>query len=117
MECTKWFSEQVEYVGGDGGYWTTTHVNINKPWNQAELLDNPARKAYNKCFNGERELIERDFGFVKRKFRIFASPWRRDKHMFAITLRVALKLCNRFWLQPENMPLGLQKRWNKLLRK
>ena len=104
-----------ECIGADGGYFPTQHINVSKPFTATELLSGGDTLAdWNKTFNADREVIERSFGFLKKKFHIFAQPWRRNKLLFPVALRVALKLCNRFWRECENMPLGLKKQYNAL---
>ena len=98
-----------ETVGADSGYWPTKFVNVTKPFSESELIGHPDFVEWNAVFNSERALSERSFGFLQKKFQIFAQPWRRDKQLFPIALRVAMKLCNRYWREDDNCPLGLKK--------
>lgn len=97
-----------EAVAADGGYWTTEHIKITKPFTVAETATDPTLQAFNELFNAERSLIERNFGFLKEKCAIFDVPWKRDKQLLPIALRVGLKLCNRYWRRADNLPPGLQ---------
>lgn len=103
-----------ESVGADGGYHCTDYIKITKPFPAPIASSSEYARIFNKSFNAERALIERTFAFLKRKFQIFAQPWRRNKFLFPVALRVALKLCNRFWMEIENMPLGLQRQYDKI---
>ena len=98
-----------ERVGADSGYWTTAYINITKPYTQTELARQPGLKLWNKTFNQERSMIERGYCFLKQWFSIFDQPWRREKKLFPLALRVALKLSNRYWREPNRLPIGLQK--------
>ena len=98
-----------EAVGADGGYFTTAHVNITKPFTVAETQADPILKAFNSMFNAERSLIERNFAFLKEKCALFDRPWKMEKELLPISLRVALKLCNKYWRSAGRLPPGLQK--------
>ena len=98
-----------ESLMGDGGYWCTQHINVTKPFSESEAANNEYLKYFNKIFNGERAIIERAFAFLKEMCSIFDRPWKRKKHLLPIALRVSLKLCNRYWRQERNMPLGLKR--------
>ena len=54
-------------------------------------------------------MVERTFAFLKQTCPIFDKPWKREKWLLPITLRVCLKLCNLYWRRNENMALGLHK--------
>lgn len=99
-----------EYVGADLGYASTDHINVMKPFTEKALKENPEFKTWNKAFNADRSLIERNFAILQEVFRIFDKPWRRNKHLFPITLRVCMKLLNRYWRLPQNLPPGLRKK-------
>ena len=101
-----------EYVGADLGYTSTDHINVYSPFSESETLANKTYAAWNKTFNSDRELVEREFGFIKNSLKIFDRPWRRKRDMFALALRVALKLINRYW-RLNRGPLGLARQLSK----
>ena len=100
-----------EYVGADLGYVSTQHINVLTPYNKEELRQYPDGKGWNKIFNKDRGLIERTFGVFEETMRIFDSPWRRHRHLFPLALRVSMKLMNRYWRLPGNMPPGLARQF------
>ena len=99
-------TKRGELVGADLGYATTDHINVLTPFKESESVGNQAYKNWNKDFNADRELVEREFGFIKNSFKIFDKPWRRKRELFPLALRVTLKLANRYWRLNEG-PLGL----------
>ena len=107
-------TENDEYVAADLGYSSTYHINVMKPLGLKTLRLYPFCREWNKVFNGDRSLIERNFADLQQKFKILAVPWRRDKHLFPLALRVCLKLMNRFWDLPGNLPPGLKSKQNSL---
>ena len=86
-----------EYIGADLGYKSTEHINVMSPYEELQSLTNPEWARWNKLFNADRELVEREFGFIKNSFKIFDKPWRRKRELFPLALRVTLKLANRYW--------------------
>ena len=100
-----------EYIGADLGYHSTEHVNVLFPFQEEESQRNAKWARWNKIFNSDRELVEREFGFIKNTFKIFDKPWRRKRELFSLALRVTLKLSNRYWRLIEGPPgLWRQKR-------
>ena len=97
-----------EYVGADLGYKSTKYINVLYPFGELESLKNRQYGSWNKLFNADRELIEREFGFIKNSFKIFDKPWRRKRELFPLALRVTLKLVNRYW-RLNGDPLGLHR--------
>ena len=97
-----------EFVGADEGYYYTRNVAIVKPISKEKLEAHPECKEWNKAFNLDRGLIERTFGILKSRFKIFDLPWKRHKELFPIALRVSLKLLNRYWRLDGNMSPGLK---------
>ena len=97
-----------EYVGADLGYSSTKHINVMTPFGETDSLSNPTLAAWNKQFNSDRELVEREFAFIKNSLKIFDRPWRRKRDLFPLALRVALKLANRYW-RLNNGPFGLSR--------
>ena len=107
-------TSEGENVGADGGYYSTQYINISKPFTVPELAAEPYLKAFNEVFNAERSAIERAFAFLKYKCQIFARPWKRQKWLLPIAVRVCLKLCNQYWRSEQHLPMGLQKIQNML---
>lgn len=101
-----------EFVGADLGYESTDHINVYSPFKDSETANNKTLADWNKIFNSDRELVEREFGFIKNSLKIFDRPWRRKRDMFALALRVALKLVNRYWRLNEG-PLGLIRQYSQ----
>ena len=95
-----------EYIGADLGYSSTEHINVIAPFSEHASLTNPTLGRWNKQFNSDRELVEREFGFIKNSLKIFDRPWRRKRSVFPLALRVALKIINRYWRLNDG-PLGL----------
>lgn len=106
-------TDDHQYVGGDSGYTSTEHLNVVHPFPKKDLDENPEFRLWNKQYNYDRGLIEHNFGTVQEKFFIFHYPWRRDRHLFPLALRVCLKLLNRYWMLPGNLPPGLRRKYNK----
>ena len=100
-----------EYVGADLGYASTQYINVMKPFSNKDLKEIPDLKLWNKFFNADRSLIERNLAVIRSVFRIFDAPWRRNKHLFPLALRVCLKLLNKYWRLPQNLPPGLKRRY------
>ena len=98
-----------EFVAADLGYSTTDWINVLTPFSKKDLDKNPEYKEWNKDLNSDRTIIENTFSELKSRFQIFENPWRRDRHLFPIALRVCLKLLNRYWRLPGNMPPGLRR--------
>ena len=109
-------TEGDEYVGADLGYSSTNHINVMKPLGKKTIRLYPFCAEWNKVFNGDRSLIERNFADLQQKFKILAIPWRREKHLFPLALRVCLKLLNRYWSLPGNLPPALKAKQNELLK-
>ncbi len=97
-----------EYIGADLGYTSTEHINVVSPFSEYESTVNPTFAKWNKEFNADRELVEREFGFIKNSMKIFDRPWRRKRELFPVALRVALKLANRYWRLNQG-PFGLER--------
>ena len=97
-----------EYVGADLGYSPTEHINVLTPFREIDALKNAVHGNWNKDFNSDRELVEREFGFIKNSFKIFDKPWRRKRELFSLALRVTLKLVNRYW-RLNGGPFGLHR--------
>ena len=97
-----------ELVGADLGYAPTEHVNVLTPFKEIDTLRNEVYARWNKEFNSDRELVEREFGFIKNSFKIFDKPWRRKREIFPLALRVTLKLANRHW-RLNGGPFGLSR--------
>ena len=100
-----------EYIGADLGYSSTEHINVVAPFSEYESVMNPTLGKWNKEFNADRELVEREFGFIKNSLKIFDRPWRRKRSLFPLALRVGLKIINRYWRMNEG-PLGLARQLN-----
>ena len=118
LQKSKWnqpgkLTDDHQYVGGDSGYYSTEHINVARPFTKDEMKKNPDLKWWNKAFNYDRGLIEHNFGDVHETFFIFDYPWRRDRHLFPLTLRVCLKLLNRYWSLDGNLPPGLRRIYKK----
>lgn len=103
-----------EFIAADSGYCTTEWINVLTPFSKKELEENPEFKEFNKAINSDRSIIENTFAELKAHFRIFDQPWRRDRHLFPLALRVCLKLLNRYWRLPGNMPPGLRRHCNNI---
>ena len=99
---------QDEYIGADLGYHPTDHVNVLTPFTELESATSSTCAYWNKLFNADRELVEREFGFIKNSLKIFDRPWRRRLDLFPLALRVALKLANRYWRLNDG-PFGLNR--------
>ena len=93
-------TQQNEYIGGDKGYASTDWINVMKPFSKKDLADMPNLRLWNQVFNNDRQKIECNFAAVKGIFRIFDNPWRRNRHLFPLALKVALKLLNHYWSLP-----------------
>ena len=100
-----------EYVGADLGYKSTEHINVLSPFDETESETNKQSSFWNKLFNKDRELVEREFGFIKNSFKIFDEPWRRKRYLFSLALRVTLKLVNGYWRMNDG-PLGIHRQIN-----
>lgn len=118
LHNSKWnapdkLTKHNEYVGADSIYASTEYISVMKPFDKKILIQHPEYKSWNKTINQDRSLVERNFAIFKETFRIFDQPWRRHRHLFSIALRVCLKLMNKYWRLPQNMPPGLKRRYNK----
>lgn len=111
-EAPRKLTDDDEFVGADLEYASTNHIKVMKPLDKKTLRMYPLCSQWNKAFNADRSLIERNFADLQQKFKILAVPWRRDKHLFPLALRVCLKLLNRYWSLPGNLPPGLRAKMN-----
>ena len=62
-------TDEGEYVGADLGYCSTEHINVFAPFKEAESQTCAEYASWNKIFNSDRELVEREFGFIKNTFK------------------------------------------------
>ena len=99
-------TDDGEYIGADLGYSPTEHINVFAPFKETESQTNSEWASWNRVFNSDRELVEREFGFLKNTFKIFDRPWRRKRELFSLALTVTLKLANTYWRLGEG-PFGL----------
>ena len=119
LKKSVWNQENVltsgdESIGADGGYFTTEHISVTKPFTVPEIAGSEDYQLFNNLFNADREIIERSYCFLKNKFRAFSAPWRRSKQKFPVALRVALKLSNVQWMSEDGMHLGLKKQYDRI---
>ena len=95
-----------EWVLADGGYFSTQHINVARPFRTARAANDQDLMEWNVEQARDRNLIECTFGVFKQRMKIFDKPWFHEKALFPLAFRVALKLMNRFWRRSEDGPLG-----------
>ena len=90
------FLSPNESAIGDGAFTGNQDFQIDRPFTQPQLANDPTLLSYNQAIAKYRQLIERINGSLKQMFKILSHEFKMRRHLFPLVFRVCCLMLNRY---------------------